>query len=94
MRDQLRLLRDCVLNEIPAMVFQGGDSCAVEVLELAIEIYRRHGCDVEFLFDFQQMINDFKAYQKMNPHKVKLAKMTPTEMELTREEMQKNGITK
>ena len=94
MKDQVRLLRDCVINEIPAIVFQGGDSCAVEVLESAIEIYRRHGCNEEFLFDFQQMINDFKAYQKMNPHKVKLAKMTPTEMELVREEMQKKGIIK
>lgn len=40
------------------------------------------------------MINDFKAYQKMNPHKVKLARMTQMEMELVREEMQKKGITK
>lgn len=42
------------------MVFQGGDNCAVEALESAIEIYRRHGCNEEFLFNFQQMINDFR----------------------------------
>lgn len=30
MKDQLRLLRDCITNYIPAVVFQGDDSCAPE----------------------------------------------------------------
>lgn len=30
MKDQIRLLRECVRNEVPAIVFQGDDSCTVE----------------------------------------------------------------
>lgn len=44
MKDQLRLLRDCITNYIPAVVFQGDDSCAPEILEAAMDIYRKHGC--------------------------------------------------
>lgn len=29
MKDQLRLLRDCITNYIPAVVFQGDDSCGL-----------------------------------------------------------------
>ena len=50
MKDQLALLRKCIVNDIPAIVFQGDDSCTVEVLEAAIEIYRRHGASREFLY--------------------------------------------
>ena len=32
MKDQIRLLRDCFHNEIPAVVFQGNDSCAGEII--------------------------------------------------------------
>ena len=28
MKDQLRLLRDCINNDRPAVVFQGDDFCA------------------------------------------------------------------
>ena len=55
MKDQLALLRKCVVNQIPATVFQGDDTCTVEVLEAAIEIYRRHGASREFLYDFQNV---------------------------------------
>ena len=44
MKDQLRLLRDCINNDRPAVVFQGDDFCAPEILEAAKEIYRKHGC--------------------------------------------------
>ena len=37
MKDQLRLLRDCITNYIPAVVFQGDDSCAPEILEAALK---------------------------------------------------------
>ena len=53
MKDQLRLLRDCINNDRPAVVFQGDDFCAPEILEAAKEIYRKHGCSEEFLFDWQ-----------------------------------------
>lgn len=92
MKDQLKLLRDCLHNDIPAIVFQGDDSCAVEILEAAREIYRKHGCTEEFLYDFQLLINEVKAYQKESPQTVKLAKLSPTETELTREEMQRKGM--
>lgn len=32
MKDQLRLLRDCINNDRPAVVFQGDDFCAPEIL--------------------------------------------------------------
>lgn len=35
MKDQLRLLRDCINNDRPAVVFQGDDFCAPEILEAA-----------------------------------------------------------
>lgn len=81
MKDQLALLRKCIVNDIPAIVFQGDDSCTVEVLEAAIEIYRRHGASREFLYDFQNVIDDVKAYQIQNPHRLKLADMTEVEKE-------------
>lgn len=92
MKDQLVLLRKCLVNEIPAVVFQGDDSCTVEVLEAAIEIYRKHGASREFLYDFQLLINDVKAYQKQNPHNVKLADMSSSEKELIRQEMLEKGL--
>ena len=67
MKDQLRLLRDCINNERPAVVFQGDDFCAPEILEAAKEIYRKHGCSEEFLFDWQLLINEVKAYQLESP---------------------------
>lgn len=79
MKDQLALLRKCIVNDIPAIVFQGDDSCTVEVLEAAIEIYRKHGASREFLYDFQNVIEDVKAYQKQNPHRLKLADMNEVE---------------
>ncbi len=86
MKDQLRLLRDCINNERPAVVFQGDDFCAPEILEAAKEIY---GCSEEFLFDWQLLINEVKAYQLESPATVKLPKLSPIEMELVRDEMNK-----
>lgn len=92
MKDQLALLRKCLVNEIPAIVFQGDDSCTVEVLEAALEIYRRHGASCEFLYDFQNVIEDVKKYQKQNPHRLKLADMTEVEKEILRKEMIEKGL--
>ena len=90
MKDQLALLRKCVLNQIPATVFQGDDTCTVEVLQAAIEIYRRHGASREFLYDFQNVIEDVKAYQRQN--RLKLADMTEVEKEFLRKEMLEKGL--
>lgn len=91
MKDQLRLLRDCIHRDIPAVVFQGDDSCAPEILEAAKEIYRKHGCTTEFLYDWQLLIDEVKAYQAESTATVKLPKLSPTEMELVREEMSRKG---
>lgn len=92
MKDQLRLLRDCINHDIPAVVFQGDDSCAPEILEAAKEIYRKHGCSAEFLYDWQLLVNEVKAYQAESPDTVKLARFSPTETELVREEMRRKGL--
>lgn len=88
MKDQLVLLRKCLVNEIPAIVFQGDDSCTLEVLESAIEIYKKHGASREFLYDFQNVIDDVRAYQ----NKPKLPDMSITEKELLRKEMIEKGL--
>ena len=62
---------------------------ALLILEAAKEIYRKHGCSEEFLFDWQLLINEVKAYQLESPATVKLPKLSPTETELVREEMTK-----
>ncbi len=89
MKDQVKLLRDCIHKDIPAVVFQSDDSCAPEILEAAKEIYRRHGCSEEFLYDWQLLINEVRAYQKESPQTVKLPKLSPVEAELVREEMKR-----
>ena len=95
MKDQIRLLRECVRNEVPAIVFQGDDSCTVEILDFYLSapaIYAKHGATKEFLYDFQLLIEDVKAYQKENPMNVRLADLSKSERELVREEMQKKGL--
>lgn len=51
MKGQRKLLNACSREMIPAVVFQGTDSCAVEILQAALEIYRKNGCSNEFLYD-------------------------------------------
>lgn len=89
MKDQVKLLRDCRNNDIPAVVFQGDDKCAIEILEAAKEIYKKNGCSTEFLYDWQLLVNDFKGYQAESPDSVKLPGISPTETELIREEMER-----
>lgn len=90
MKDQVKLLRACINNEIPAIVFQGDDKCAPEILEAALRIYKKNGCSAEFVYDFQLLINEVKAYQKESPNTVKIPGLSVTEEELIREEMNNN----
>ena len=78
MKDQIRLLRNCIHKDIPAVVFQGDDSCVEEILTAAKEIYQKHGCSKEFLYDWQLLIEEVKAYQKESPHTVHLPKLSLT----------------
>lgn len=91
MKDQIRLLRNCIHKDIPAVVFQGDDSCMEEILTAAKEIYQKHGCSQEFLYDWQLLIEEVKAYQKESPHTVNLPKLSLTETELIQEEMTRKG---
>lgn len=89
MKDQVRLLRDCINKDIPAVVFQGDDKCAPEILEAALRIYEKNGCSAEFVFDFQLLINEVKAYQKESPNTVKVPGLSASEKELIRTDMNK-----
>lgn len=40
MKDQRLLLRKCQLNEIPAVIFQGKDYCALDIMGAAKDIYK------------------------------------------------------
>lgn len=90
MKDQFKLLRDCINNSIPAVVFQGDDKCALEILRAAKMIYEKEGCSPEFLYDWQLLINEVDAYQKESPNTVKLPRLSKTEEEIVKEEMMCN----
>lgn len=62
MKDQRLLLKKSLLNNIPAIIFQGRDHCAPEILKSAAAIYQQNGCSVEFLYDFENLVNNFKSY--------------------------------
>lgn len=64
MKDQRLLFRKSLLNDIPAIIFQGKDCCAAEILGSAVDIYKGKGVSPEFLYDFERLVNDFKDYQK------------------------------
>ena len=69
-------------NDIPAIVFQGSDSCAIEILQAAEKIYRKNGCSPEFLKDFHEnVVDNFKVYQQENKSEIKLPDLTPSEKE-------------
>lgn len=71
MKDQRLLLRKCLINNIPAYIFHGNDQYAVNILKSAEEIYKKEGCSMEFLYDFNSLIRDFEKYQ--NEHKENLS---------------------
>ncbi len=92
MKDQVKLLRDCIYKDIPAIVFQGDDLCLPEILKAAIEIYKQNGCSLEFLYDLQQLLDEVIAYQAESPTTVKLPKLSPVEIELIKEEIERNKL--
>lgn len=92
MKDQVKLLRDCIYKDIPAIVFQGDDQCLPEILKVAIEIYKKNGCSSEFLYDLQLLLNEVIAYQAESPTTVKLPKLSPVETELIKEEIERNKL--
>lgn len=87
MKDQRKLLNVCLQNMIPAVVFQGTDSCAVEILQAAKDVYEKNGCSPEFLYDWQLLINEVIAYQEECSQAVKLPKLSLGEIEDIRKDM-------
>lgn len=59
MKDQCKLLNDCIDKNIPVYMLEGRDLCAVEILKTASKIYKEHGCSKEYLYDFQNVIRGF-----------------------------------
>ena len=59
----------------------------MEILKAAQDIYRKHGCSEEFLFDWQMLIEDVIAFQKECADMVKLPKLSSVEAELIRKDM-------
>lgn len=94
MKDQNNLLKKCLNNDIPAIVFQGSDSCAVEILQAAEAIYRKHGCSPEFMKDFHEnVVENFKAYQQEKTSEIKLPDLTESEKEIFRFFEEKEAAT-
>lgn len=79
MKDQRLLLRKCQLNEIPAVIFQGKDYCALDIMGAAKDIYKNYGCGMEFLYDFDSLIRNFEGYQVK--HRSTLARPKLVKME-------------
>ena len=94
MKDQNKLLKDCLNNSIPVIVFQGTDSCAVEILQAAEAIYRKNGCSTEFLTDFHNnVLKDFQAYQQEEALSLNLPDINDTEREFLKYMEEKNKNT-
>lgn len=80
MKDQKQLLNKCLNNDIPAIVFQGTDRCAIEILQAAEAIYQKNGCSPEFMKDFHEnVVGNFMAYQKENSSNTKIPDLTEDE---------------
>lgn len=85
--DKKKLLNDCLYNEIPVIVFQGTDACAIDILKSANEIYRSVGYNEGFQYDFQNLINGFSGYQHENQLKIKLPSLNEVDKELIHRNM-------
>lgn len=72
-KDQRKLLKRCIENEIPVFVLTGTDACAMTALMAYAAQARSIGCSKEFINDLEgNVIPDFKAFQHEEPEKVKL----------------------
>lgn len=62
MKDQRVLLKKCLENKIPAIVLKGTDRCALKIMQSAGDIYKKNGCSMEFLYDFENLVKNFKGF--------------------------------
>ncbi len=72
MKDQHRLVCKCRMNDIPAFVLCGTDTCALQALREYYNIATEKGCSSEFLDDLEALINDFEQFQRTEPEKIKI----------------------
>ncbi|MFV0398393.1 MAG: hypothetical protein ACK5JU_10345 [Bacteroidales bacterium] len=72
MKDQQRLVRKCLDNDVPVFVLCGTDINAVDTMESYYSFAEKNGCSKEFLDDLRLLINDFKKFQEEEPEKVRL----------------------
>lgn len=77
MKDQKQLLLKSLNNDVPVFVICGTDENAIETMEKYFQIAQKNGCDNAFLQDMKLVIEDFKAFQRQEPEKVKLPDMSP-----------------
>ncbi|MDR0982134.1 MAG: hypothetical protein LBM07_02670 [Culturomica sp.] len=72
MKDQKRILHKCLIDDVPAFVIAGTDVCAIETMRAYYEIARKNGCSQDFLEDMLLAIQDFEAFKKQEPEKIRL----------------------
>lgn len=85
--ENVKVLNECIYNEVPIVVFKGTDSCAVEILKSAEAIYEGNGCDKAFLSGFNSFIAMFEEYGKTNKESIKLPQLSESEKEFVSEDM-------
>jgi hypothetical protein len=71
-KDQRKLLKRCIENEIPVFVLTGTDACAMTALMAYAAEARSVGCSKDFIQDLEtNVIPDFRDFQNQEPEKVK-----------------------
>lgn len=65
MRDQVRLARNALLNDIPLFTLIGKDKFALQTLEYYYSLAKEE-CSPEFISDLELLIMDFKKYSEEN----------------------------
>lgn len=84
----VKILNNCLYNDIPVIVFQGTDQCAVEIMKSAQNIYMKNGCSSVFLSKFGSFIDTFEEYGKNNVMDIKLPDLSTAEKDLISEDIE------
>lgn len=72
MKDQNKIVKDCLLNDEPVIALRGRDRCVIPALIAYYNHCYNNGCSDEFLCDLKDLIDDFNAYQAENINSLKL----------------------
>lgn len=71
MRDQARLARNAVLNDIPLFTLIGKDKFALQTLEYYYSLAKKE-CSPDFVKDLELLIEDFRKFREDNPDIMKV----------------------